>query len=287
MPRNPVVLLPSALQPTVIHFWQRGWFQILLLSFCAVVAAICLRLLAQLALQSKAQQVLQRERIRIARDIHDELGASLTHLVLLGETAKREPVTETGAQTQFDRITETGRKLLRAIDEVVWMVNSQRDSLQDFEAYVCRYAENFLRMSGIQCRLHVDDEMPRAMFDLASRRSLFLAVKESLNNIAKHANATIVSLTIKLVNEEVLVTVEDNGHGFDPAKRDLGRNGLTNMMNRMAELGGRCHVTSQPGAGCKLELAAPRKPRAPKTRRGTLPFFRRASSPPPNKITAR
>lgn len=286
LPRNPVVLLPSALQPTVIRFWQRGWFQILLLSFCAVIALVCVRLLAQLALQSKAQQVLQRERTRIARDIHDELGAGLTHLVLIGETAKREPVTEAGMQSQFDRVTEAGRKLLRSIDEVVWMVNSQRDSLQDFEAYVCRYAENFLRASGIQCRLHVDDEMPRATFDLASRRSLFLAVKESLHNISKHANATVVSLTIKLVNLEVLVTVEDDGKGFDLTKRDLGRNGLTNMMNRMAELGGRCHVTTQPGAGCKLELAAPLKPRDPKARRWLGNFFHRNPPAPPAKTVS-
>ncbi|MGC3957396.1 MAG: histidine kinase [Verrucomicrobiota bacterium] len=229
---------------------------------------------------------MQRERTRIARDIHDELGAGLTHLVLIGETAKREPVTDISAQTQFDRVTETGRKLLRSIDEVVWMVNSQRDSLQDFEAYVCRYAENFLRTSGIQCRLHVDDEMPRATLDLATRRSLFLAVKESLNNISKHAQATVVSLTIKLVGQEVMVIVEDDGKGFDLSKRDMERNGLTNMMNRMAELGGSCRVTSQPGAGCKLELTAPLKPRAPKSRYSIVSLFRRSDSLPPTKTVS-
>jgi signal transduction histidine kinase len=256
LPRNPVVLLPAALRPMVVHFWQRGWFQITLLSFCAVAAAACLRLLAQLALQSKAQQVLHRERARIARDIHDDLGAGLTHLVLLGETAQRELAGDVKARAQFEKFSEVGRRLVGAIDEVVWTVNSQRDSLRDFEIYICRYAENFLRARSICCRLDVDDEIPQVNFDLATRRSLFLAIKEVLNNIAKHSGATEVVLGIHVENEKVRVTIEDNGKGFDFSTRDQSRNGLTNMAQRMAELGGSFEVSSKPGAGCRIELLA-------------------------------
>jgi len=253
-PKNPVVLLPGALRPVVTHFWQRGWFQITLLSFCVVVAVICLRLLAKLTVQSKAQQLLQRERARIARDIHDDLGAGLTHLVLLGETAQKELAGDAKACTQFERISEVGRKLVGAIDEVVWTVNSQRDSLRDFEIYICRYAENFLRARSIRCRLDVDDEIPQASFDLATRRSLFLAIKEILNNITKHSGATEVSLGIHVERETVHVTIADNGKGFDFSARDMSRNGLTNMAQRMMELGGGCQVASKPGAGCRIEL---------------------------------
>jgi len=256
-PRNPMVLLPAALRPMVIHFWQRGWFQITLLSFCVVVAAICLRLLAQLALQSKAQNVLQRERARIARDIHDDLGAGLTHLVLLGETAQQELAGDAKARAQFEKISEVGRKLVGAIDEVVWMVNSQRDSLRDFEIYICRYAENYLRARAIRCRLDVDDEIPQTNLDLATRRSLFLAIKEVLNNITKHSGATEVTLGMHIENERIHVDIKDNGRGFDFSRRDQSRNGMTNMAQRMAELGGSCVVTSQPGAGCHIELVAP------------------------------
>lgn len=255
-PQTPMVLFPAALRPVVTHFWQRGWFQITLLSFCVIVAVICLRLLAKLTVQSKAQQLLQRERARIARDIHDDLGAGLTHLVLLGETAQKELVGDAKACTQFERISEVGRKLVGAIDEVVWTVNSQRDSLRDFEIYICRYAENFLRARSIRCRLDVDDEIPQINFDLATRRSLFLAIKEILNNITKHSGATEVSLGIHVERETVHVTIEDNGKGFDFSARDMSRNGLTNMAQRMAELGGGCKVTSKPGAGCRIELHA-------------------------------
>jgi signal transduction histidine kinase len=253
----PVKVIPSsALQPIVLQFWQRGWFQLTLLSFCAVVAGICLRLLAKVTMQSKEKQVLQRERARIARDIHDDLGAVMTQLVLQGETAQNELAGETETRAKFKRISDTGRRLVQSINEVVWMVNSQRDSLRDFENYVCRYAETFLRASSIRCRLDVDGEIPEAAFGLAQRRSLFLAIKEVLNNVAKHSGATEVLLKILIENDEVKVTVEDNGKGFEFAARDRTRNGLSNMAQRMNEVGGQCKIVSRPGAGCIVELSA-------------------------------
>jgi signal transduction histidine kinase len=256
IPDSPKVDSSLPLQPIVIQFWQTGWFQVTLLSFCGVVVGICLRLLAKVTMQSKEQQVLQRERARIARDIHDDLGAVVTQLVLQGETAQSELPGESEARAKFKRISDTGRRLVQSINEVVWMVNSQRDSLQDFENYVCRYAENFLRASSIRCRLDVDGEIPEAAFDLARRRSLFLAIKEALNNAAKHSGATEVLLKLQIEKDDVKVTVEDNGRGFDPAARDRTRNGLSNMAQRMTEVGGKCQIVSRPGAGCRVELSA-------------------------------
>ena len=253
-PDRPRVLFPSALQPPVIRFWQRGWFQLTMLTISVIVGIFYLRLLARLTLQSKAQEVLQRERARIARDIHDDLGAGLTQLVLLGETEQREALAEPETRAKFERISEAGRRLLRSIDEVVWLVNSQRDSLQDFEAYICRYAENFLRASSVRCRLDVDSEIPQLNFSLAARRSLFLVIKEALNNAVRHAGATEVALTIQVANEELRVSVKDNGKGFDPAHEKRERNGLKNMVQRMKEIGGECQVISQPGKGCSVEL---------------------------------
>jgi signal transduction histidine kinase len=256
-PDRPQVLFPSALQPPVIKFWQRGWFQITMLTISAIAAVFYFRLLARLALQSKAQQVLQRERARIARDIHDDLGAGLTQLVLLGETEQREALAHPETRAKFERISEAGRRLLGSIDEVVWLVNSQRDSLQDFEAYICRYAENFLRASSVRCRLDVDAEVPQFNFSLAARRSLFLVIKEALNNAVRHSGATEVALTIQVANDEVRVSIKDNGKGFDPAQGKPERNGMTNMTQRMKEVGGDCRVLSQPGKGCSVELMAP------------------------------
>ena len=256
IPKFPKVDSSSPLEPVIIQFWQKAWFQVTLLAFFVVMVVVCLRLVAKVTMQSKEQQILQRERARIARDIHDDLGAVVTQLVLQGETAQNELAGEPETRAKFKRVSDTGRRLVQSINEVVWMVNSQRDSLRDFENYVCRYAENFLRASSIRCRLDVDGEIPEAAFDLARRRSLFLAIKEALNNAAKHSGATEVLLKLQIEKDEVKVIVQDNGKGFDPAARDRNRNGLSNMVQRMTEISGKCQVVSRPGAGCRVELAA-------------------------------
>jgi signal transduction histidine kinase len=250
------IQLTAPVQPVVLEFWRAGWFQILLLTLSGCAAIVCLRLLGQVMLQSRAQQVLQRERARIARDIHDEMGAGLTQLVLLGEVAQSELAAESEIRSKFDRMSESGRRLLRTIDEIVWMVNSQRDTLRDFETYVCAYAEDFLRPSGIRCRLDVDAEIPQSGFDLAIRRNLFLIIKEALNNVVKHSGASEVVLRLRVTEKFVTVSVEDNGKGFAMQGGGEGH-GLCNMASRAAEVGGSCRVVSQPEGRCRVELTAP------------------------------
>jgi len=245
------------LQPIVVRFWQTAWFQLALVSVCALALLFCLWLMTQLAAQSKTQRFLQIERARIARDIHDDLGARLTHLVLLGEVAQSELPADSGTRAQINQICEKARDLSHAMDEVVWAVNSRRDTLRDFVTYVCKYAQFFLGSTPIRCRLDVESEIPATPFDLPVRRNLFLAVKEALNNVAKHSAASEVFLRIYRHNHQLTVVVEDNGKGFDPAQTDAARNGMTNMVQRMDEIGGLCGLVSQPGSGCRVEFTVP------------------------------
>lgn len=247
----------APLQPIIVRFWQTGWFQLTLVSVCALAVLFCLWLLTQLGAQSKTQRFLQIERSRIARDIHDDLGARLTHLVLLGEVAQSELPADSGTRAQLDQICEKARDLSHAMDEVVWAVNSRRDTVRDFVTYVCKYAQFFLGSTPIRCRLDVESEIPATPFDLPVRRNLFLAVKEALNNVAKHSAASEVFLRIYRHNQKLTVVVEDNGQGFDPARADAARNGMSNMAQRMDEIGGICTVASQPGSGCRVEFTAP------------------------------
>jgi two-component sensor histidine kinase len=270
-----VIQVPPV-QRIVVKFWQTAWFQITLLSVCGAAILVCVYLMSQLASQSKAQQFLQRERARIARDIHDDVGARLTQLVLLGERAQSELPPETRTRAQFDQMCESTRAILGAIDEVLWTVNSRRDTVQDFETYVCNYAESFLLSTHIRCRLDVATEVPEGAFDLAIRRNLFLAIKEALNNAAKHSGATELFLRIQPTEKEIVVVVEDNGKGFEPAQADRVRNGLTNMTQRIAEVGGRCRISSQPGRGCRVEFSTPLV-HAPRSR---LRWWRGFSSEP-------
>lgn len=248
---------PPPLRPIDLHFWQAGWFQITLLSVLVVAVAASLRLAAKLAVQSKAQELLQRERARIARDIHDDVGAGLTQLVLQGEVAQTEFPAGSEARAKFDALSERARTVSRALEEVVWVVNSKRDTLRDFSSYICKYAMSFLRDSPIRCRLDVEADLPEMGLNLAVRRGLLLAVKEALNNAAKYSQATEVHLRVHRRDDKLLVVVEDNGVGFDATLGVAEGNGLINMQQRLTEMGGQCRVWSEPGAGCRVEFESP------------------------------
>jgi len=248
--------MPS-LQPLKVYFWQTGWFQITLLSVCGIVILISFRLTAQLALHQKERWLLQRERARIAREIHDDIGSRMTQLVLHGEVAQGGLAAGSETQLQLVQICEEARGLLSTMDEILWAVNPKRDTLRDFAAYVCKYAQEFLAHTPIQCLLEVDPEMSAVAFDLPLRRSLLMAIKETLNNAVKHSSATELRLQIQRHDQQLIVVVQDNGKGFNPAVVKAERNGLTNMAQRMRELGGHCLVTSQPGQGCRVEFSIP------------------------------
>ncbi|MEJ0091636.1 MAG: ATP-binding protein [Limisphaerales bacterium] len=251
-----VNMMPS-LQPIKMFFWQEGWFQVSLLLVSGLTILISLRLMAQLVLFRKERLLLQGERARIARDIHDDIGARMTQLVLHGEVAQSELPANSEMRQQLNWICEEARGLLSTMDEILWAVNPQRDTLRDFAAYVCKYAQEFLAQTKIQCLFEVGPEMSAAAFDLPLRRSLLMAIKETLNNAVKHSAATELQLQIHWQGQRLVVVVQDNGKGFDPASVKSGRNGLTNMVQRMNELGGQFHITSQPDQGCRVELSVP------------------------------
>ena len=210
----------------------------MLASLCAAVILVCLYLASRLLLQSQAQLVVQRERARIARDIHDDLTGGLTQLVLLGETTRNDLPDRSETRAQVGQICDETRGLLRAMNEVVWLINSQRDTLRDFASYVCKCAETFLAPTPIRCRFDIGQELPATACDVGIRRNLLLGVKEALHNVVRHAQAKEVFLRIHWRGHEIVVSVEDDGRGFDPASADRDRNGLSNMMRRAAEAGG-------------------------------------------------
>ena len=260
-----------ALLPIEVHFWQTVWFQISVLTLLLLVVVACLWLLTQLSAQTQAQKFLQVERARIARDIHDDLGAQVTQLLLLGEVAQREQPENSPARGQFSSLCDHARELATALDEIVWAVNSRRDTVRDFTSYVCKYAQIFLGATNIRCRLDVEPEIPATPFDLPVRRNLFLAVKEALNNAAKHSSADELFLRIYRNDKKLSVAVEDNGCGFDASATSGERNGLSNMAQRMAEIGGTCELSTQPSGGCLIVFIVP----LPPEKRG---WFRRAQT---------
>lgn len=249
-----------AFEPITVYFWQTGWFQITLISISGLVILISFQLTAQLAMHRKERRLLERERARIARDIHDDLGSRMTQLVLHGEVARSELPEVSPTHSQLDRICEEAREILSTMDEILWAVNPRRDTLRDFTSFVCGYTQEFLKPTGIECRFEVDPEMSSAALDLPLRRSLLMAIKETLNNTVKHSGASELLLQIRLQGEQLVVVVQDNGHGFDQAAALSAGHGLVNMSQRMDELGGSCTVVSRRGEGCRTGFSVPTTP---------------------------
>ncbi len=243
--------------PEPISVWQRRNFQIGLLVGCAGFVIICIYLLIQLVSQSKAHHLVQVERDRIARDIHDDLGSKLTQLLLTGEMAQIKSAPVRG--TPLAQMCDGARNILATMDEVVWIINSQHDNLEDFVIYVCKYAQHFLESSLIRYRFDMPPELPPKILNELTRRNLFLAIKEALNNAVKHSEASELTVNIELIGSRLNVIVADNGRGFDSHQADQHRNGLTNMKLRMAEIGGDCRVVSRPGEGCQVSFQVPLK----------------------------
>jgi signal transduction histidine kinase len=246
-----------AFQPLLIPFWQQRWFYAGIFTLCGVLVLVCGGLVAQLLIQNKEQRLLDLERSRIARDIHDDVGTRLTKLVLQGEIAQSKLPAGSPVGSQFERLCDGLREVLGAMDEVLWAVNPRHDTVANFIAYICHYTEEFLQNTGMQCLMDVEQDLPPLNFELPLRRSLLLVVKEALNNVAKHSGANQVQLKIQCRNSKLMLTVADNGRGFDLKTVKKDRNGLLNFSARMKEAGGECRIVTRPGAGCRVEFTIP------------------------------
>ncbi len=244
------------------YFWQTWWFTGLVLVAFGGAVGWTVRYVLRRRHESQVRllqhlHALERERTRIARDIHDDLGGSLTEIGYLGALAVRDSRSLEEAREQLDRITERTRELARRLDETVWAVNPKNDSPSQLATYLCRFAREFLEPTAIRCRLDVAGNLPETMLTAEVRHNIFLAVKEALNNAAKHSGAEELWLRLGMTDGTMTIEVADNGRGFNvDATREAG-NGLRNMGARMEEAGGQFEVRSAPGEGTTVRLRLP------------------------------
>ncbi len=248
------VLVEPPMQPS---FWKSSWFQALVVGVGGAAALASLVLATQLVAQSKARKLLDRERSRIARDIHDELGSGLTQLVLEGEVARTELPVSSETRNRLESLCERARALAGAMDELVWAVNSRRDTLRDFVAFTTKYVRRFLEPTTIRCRLDVATDLPNVVCDLPVRRNLLLAVKEAVNNAVKYSGAKHLCFRVERRPPMLVVAVEDDGCGFDWEQVRMAGNGLANLAERMRDIGGTCRIVTSPAAGCLVEFELP------------------------------
>jgi signal transduction histidine kinase len=201
-------------------------------------------------------RALEEERSRIARDLHDDLGSSLTEISLLADAGPGRPPSLERAVSRFQAIGNKARSLVQALDVIVWLVNPSKDLLPFLAGYLGSYAEDYLSASSIGCRLKIPLDMPPVRLNANVRHNLFLAVKEVLHNTVRHAHASEVLVEFALRDGGLETVLSDNGRGFDPSAPAEG-NGLANLRQRLASVGGRSEICTQPGAGASIRLFLP------------------------------
>lgn len=248
-------------------FWQTTWFRggVVMLLVGALVATVryATRRKMQMQLELLNQQrAVELERSRIARDIHDDLGANLTQIALLSELAQTDLDQPAQAQSHLQQIFTTAGAVARQLDEIVWAITPANDTLEEFASFVSKYAQDYLRVAGIRCRLEVPESMPKHPMSSAQRHDLFLAAKEALHNVVKHACADEVWLRLKIEKNVLRLEIEDNGKGL-AERADAGPrgHGLANMQNRLGHVGGTFEQRSRPSLGTLVRLALPLKGR--------------------------
>jgi signal transduction histidine kinase/ligand-binding sensor domain-containing protein len=228
-------------------FWNTWTFRLTVLaaftaSIIAIVRYISFRRLHRRLRVLEQQAALQKERARIAKDIHDDLGANLTQIAFMSELAQQDLAAGDEARVSSDetnppaprhpspdtrhpkvservgRISGTARQAIKSLDEIVWAVNPRNDTLAHLVDYAGQFALDYLRLAGIRCRLDFPEQIPQRELSTDLRHNLFLVLKEATHNIVKHAHATEVWLRARFSEQAVDVVIEDNGCGFDPPR---------------------------------------------------------------------
>jgi signal transduction histidine kinase len=252
--------------PLYLTQWAIGFYVITVIALVGgTVRVVSHRRLRHALARLEQQRSLERERMRIAQDMHDEMGSKLTKISFLSEHVKMDVVQAGPLAGKIESIAVTARDLLKTMDEIVWVVNPRNDSLENLAAYLSHHAAEYFQNTAIECEMKLPRAMPEHPLSSEARHNLFLAFEEALNNVLKHSGASRVKIEMLVNAADFEIMVNDNGRGFEaapfaaagpPRNGQGGRrgNGLRNLRQRLANIGGECVIHSQPGQGSTVTL---------------------------------
>ena len=245
-------------------FWRKPGFiaASTLIFLGALAGAIYLVSTAKLKRQLRAAQqkeLIEHERARIARDLHDQLGANLTQITLLGEMAETDKEIPAEIEQHAQQICATARDTTRSLDEIVWAVNPSNDTLESLANYACKYAQDYFAMAGVSYRAELPPGLPPVPILPEVRHNVFLAFKEAVNNVVKHAQATEARVKLQLEPGRFVLSVADNGRGLGDLSQKQLRNGLRNMRRRLSDVHGQFDLAPAAPTGTVVTLTVPVK----------------------------
>jgi signal transduction histidine kinase/ligand-binding sensor domain-containing protein len=231
-------------------FWQKAWFIALLIAATGFLTYALYRY--------RVNQLIhvQKVRNRIAGDLHDEIGSNLTNINILSMLSKKNLAQPQKANEFLMRISDEVSSSSQALDDIIWSVNTSHDTLEETVARMRRYAAELFDAANISYELDLDPAFESRKIGMEQRRDLYLLYKEAVNNISKHANATQVSIQVALERNQLLLTINDNGKGFDTGK-ETARHGLEGMKERVKKWKGKFTLESNAGKGTRIQVSLP------------------------------
>ena len=243
------------------YFWQNRWF--IGLAALGLLASVggATRLVERRKHQRRLfrieqERALERERARIAQDLHDDLGSSLTRISLLSDLAKADKDNPVQVELHADKISQSAAQTVRALEEIVWAVRPGSDSLQSLVEYIAHVANEMFAGGPTRCRLDIPHDLPPRVLPPEMRHNIFLIVKEALTNALKHSSAREVMVAVKCPGHALEIRVQDDGRGFNGSghSENSPRNGLGNMRRRAESIGADLAIESAAGAGATVTL---------------------------------
>ena len=250
---------PAELRFTVLPpLWQRWWF----ILFAFILIGALLYAIHQVQLQRAL--AVERIRSRISTDLHDDIGAGLTHIGLLSDVALRKTELQDEKNDAFknkemiqelagsiERVGHIARELSNAMSDVVWSINPKHDSVEALIHRLSGFAYDVCEAKDIKLDMQVSRNIMHVRLDPEIRRNLLLVAKEAIHNAAKYSESSLVQVQLSLKNDEIWLEIVDQGKGFDLTSAREG-NGLQNIRSRIEKLGGHCDISSQAGQGTRI-----------------------------------
>ncbi|MEX1115056.1 MAG: two-component regulator propeller domain-containing protein [Akkermansiaceae bacterium] len=255
---------PAAVEFSIApFFWQTLWFKGLLgavvIGVAVTAAAIRERRIVRKHIEAmERKQAVDAERSRIARDLHDDVGSGLTQIAMQSQLIERNlALKPERAALWLGEIFNNAKSMTRALDEIVWAVNPKHDTLENFILFLGTLMQDFAEASGLRSRFDVPEGIPEMNMPPAVRHHLYLAVKEILHNVVKHAQAEQMTLQVRLDQGHLCIAISDDGKGFAEPPDSVGADGLGNMRSRLEQIRGTCNRTSNQDAGTSVHLRVP------------------------------